>query len=164
MAKRSTSKPAAEAITPKKETREMSEANEMMYEFSEDISTATPPPPLPIATYEAEIRQVEPKVSNTSGSRYAAVHFVILPDQFPADFEAAEDYPEGVNIIYRRVSLEDDRNSRARLRSFLEAIGAPMGKSIDLSDWIGHTARVSVASSEWDGNLRNEITSVSAAD
>lgn len=137
---------------------------ETMIEFSEDIGEATPPAPLPIGQYEAEIRGAEVKIANATGKRYAAVMFNINPDQFPADFEDAGDYPEGVTLIYRRVPLEDDRTSRSRLRQFLNGIGAPTGKSINLNDWVGLVARVQVGTSEWEGVMRNEITVVSAAD
>lgn len=134
-----------------------------MYEFSEDIGEATPPPPLPVNQYDGEIRSVEGKVSTNTGKRYAAVHVNISPDSFPADYEAAEEFPEGMTLIYRRVPLEDDRASRARLRQFLEAIGAPTGKSIDLNDWIGLSARWQLNQSEWEGQMRNEIVGVSAS-
>jgi hypothetical protein len=131
-------------------------------EFSEDISTAEAPPPIPKMDYVAQIRDANITLSS-KGTRYAAVTFYIAPDQLPADFPA-EIYPDGVTIVYRRVSLEDNNNSRYRLRKFCEAIGAPAAKRIDVSEWIGREALVSVNHETYEGQDRHVIQTVKSAD
>lgn len=134
----------------------------MIVEFSTDISEAEPPPPLPIGEYDAEIRSVAKATSKDKGTRYALVNFFIPPEQFPADFDA-DVYPDGVTIAYRRVSLEDNGMAKWNLRRFGEAINVPMGTRIDMTTWIGQTARVSIEHEMYLGIPRAVITKVSAA-
>lgn len=149
--------------TPKESTK-MSEEMETMLEFSEDIGEATLPPPLPSAQYLGEIRSAEVKVSANSGNRYADIVFCIDPTEFPADFEGAEDFPEGMILHYRRLLVEDDRTSRARLRKFIEAIGASTGAQIDMNSWVGLQARLALSITEFNGEQRNDIAAVTSAD
>lgn len=130
-------------------------------EFDEDISQAEAPIPLPVGDYPAEIRGATRKTSQTSGKEYAATQFFISPDSYPADFTEGE--PDGSILTFNRVSLENTPASRYRLRKFLEAIGAPAGSKIDLNDWVGRTATVTIAHDEYEGVNRAVISKVSAA-
>jgi len=142
----------------------MSEELPSIVEFSEDISEAEAPPPLPISDYEADIRSAVQKISTTSGNRYAEIGFHIDVDQFPADYDV-ENAPDGKLIMYRRLTLTDDRAGRYRVRMFCETIGAePPSTKLDLAGWVGLRAKVSVDHSEYEGVTREEIAKVSAID
>jgi len=128
-------------------------------EFSEDISSAEAPPPIPRTDYSATIKDAQVKVSQTKGTRYCSVTFHIAPDQLPADFPA-DVYPDGVVIAYNRVGMEDNPGARYRLRKFCEAIGAVPSKRIDVSEWIGLEAVVSIAHETYEGLVRHTIDRV----
>ncbi len=130
-------------------------------EYSEDISDAEAPDPLPPGEYEAEIKGVEAKVGVSSGKKYAAVQFYIPVDQYPPDYPV-EHNPDGVTITYRMVPLEDTPRARFQCRRFCEAIGAKPGKRIDLNDWMSLSAMVGVQNEEYEGIPREVITKVSA--
>lgn len=129
-------------------------------EFSEDVGSQEAPVPLPVGDYAAEIRGATQKTSQ-AGNPYASVQFFIPPEQYPADYTEGE--PDGTVLTYNRVSLVDSPASRHRLRKFCEAIGAPTGKSIDLNDWVGRSASVTVQHDEYEGEKRAAIGKVSAA-
>lgn len=130
-------------------------------EFSEDIAEAEAPEPLPEGDYTAEIMGAEVRISQT-GKKYGAISFMISPDEYPADYPV-ENAPDGVLIVYRRVSLEDTPTARFMTRRFCEAIGAPMARQLDLSQWVSLSAKVHVTNSEWEGIPRAEIDRVEAA-
>lgn len=131
-------------------------------QFSEDIASAEKPPLLPANEYDAEIRGAEVKES-AKGNKYVAVTLVISPDNYPVDFDPAN-APDGKTLSYNRLSAEDDMRSRYNMRKFCTAIGATMSKEIDLSDWIGLTAKVSVKHTEFEGESREEIGKVGSAE
>lgn len=131
-----------------------------VFEFSEDISQAEQPDPLPEGSYSASIEQAVGKVSQ-SGKKYAAVTFMIPPEQFPADYPV-ENAPDGKKLTYRRVPLEDDKQSHFRLRQFCEAIGVPVTKQLDLKQMVGMTATVHIKHGEWEGVTREEVDRVEA--
>lgn len=141
----------------------MSEELPSVVSFTQDISEAEPPPALPAQDYEAEIRAVAPKVSQNSGNTYAEVMFYIDPSQYPVDFDV-ENAPDGKTIPYRRVLLTDNQQARYRIRKFCEAIGAAMGRDIDLNDWIGLRASVTIQHESVEGVDRENIVKVSAID
>ena len=130
-------------------------------EFEEDIGTAEAPPPLPAGDYTAEIRAAVRKTSANTGNEYGSVQFFIPSDQYPADF--TDGPPEGSLLTYNRVSVSDTPAGRHRLRKFVEAIGAPTGKTIDMNQWLGRTAIVTVQHSTYEGETRAEIAKVTAA-
>jgi len=128
-------------------------------EFSEDISQAEAPTPLPVGEYPAEIRGATQKTSN-AGNPYAQVQFFIAPEAYPADFTEGD--PDGQVLTFNRVSLQDTPAARHRLRKFCEAIGAPAGQRIDLNDWVGRTATVAVQHDTYEGEPRAVIGKVVA--
>lgn len=151
----------ASVATTKGKTN-MAEQNNMpsVIEFDDDISQAEPPVPLPVGDYPAEIRAATQKTSQ-AGNPYAAVQFFISADAYPADYTEGE--PDGTLLTFNRVSLQNTPGSRHRLRKFGEAIGAPLGKKIDLSDWVGRTATVTIQHDTYEGETRAAIGKVTAA-
>lgn len=134
----------------------------MIIEFSEDISEAEAPDPLPVGDYRAQIRSAAPRVSVNTGNKYAAVGFYISPDEYPADYDA-NNAPDGKTVLYRRVSLEDNPAARFNMRRFCEAIGAPMSRSVNMADWLNLEARVTIEHDEFEGINRENITRVNPA-
>jgi len=152
-------KTEAVATTNTTKGNNMSDAMGIL-EFSEDVGSQDAPVPLPAGDYTAEIRAAAKKTSATTGNDYVQVTFFIQPDQYPADYSEGD--PDGQALTFNRVSTQDTPAGRYRLRKFLEAIGAKMGKSIDLNDWVGLTATVKVDSETYEGETRAVIKSVVA--
>ena len=94
-------------------------------------------------------------------TRYAAVTFNISSDQYPADYKDGN--PDGATLIYRRVSLEDNPQARYGTKKFIESIGAPLGKKVDVSEWIGMDAVVEVGHETYEGVNRAQIQRVRAS-
>lgn len=139
----------------------MTEEAMSIIDFSNDINDAEPPEPLPTGDYVATIQKAEVKISQRD-TKYCAVSFYIKVEDYPADFPV-ENAPDGKTIIYRRVGLEDTQQSRYMLRRFCEAIGAPMSAQIDVNDWMGLEAQVTVDHDEYEGVTRENITRVNPA-
>ncbi len=139
----------------------MSEELPTIIDYSEDISDAEQPEPLPMGDYPITIRSAEARESLNTGKRYAAVGCYISPEDYPADYPT-ENAPDGKTIIYRRVSLEDTPQARFTMRRFCEAIGAPMSSRIDLNDWVNLEATALIDVSEYEGILREEIRRLEA--
>ena len=131
-------------------------------EFSQDIGEAEAPPPLPVGEYTATVEGLEKKVSNTSGREYLGVIVRISPDDFPADFDGSL-YPDGVQLNYNRLFLDDNPRNRYTMRKWCEALGAPMGKQIDPNDWIGMTLRVGISHRKWEDEDRPNIQKIATA-
>jgi hypothetical protein len=151
---------AALASETKRTSKTMADNEPSIIEFSEDISKAEAPTPLPKGDYPAEIRAATRKTSQ-AGNPYAQVLFFISPESYPADFTEGD--PDGQTLGFNRVSLQDTPASRHRLRKFGEAIGAPLGKTLDLNDWVGRTATVTIDHDTYEGETRAQITKVTAA-
>jgi len=129
-------------------------------EYSEDISDAEAPPPLPPGTYVASIRASEKRLNAKQTGYYAATTFFISPDEYPADY--VDGNADGTSIIYRRVSVEDNPMARFGMRTFCETVGAKMGKTIDLNNFVGLEARVEITNEMWEGFPRHQINKVLA--
>lgn len=144
------------------------EVNEMesIVEFSENIEDAEAPSPIPHGDYAAEIRNVVRAESKNTGNRYADITFIIPADQFPADWEDAAEYPEGLPIHYRRVMLEDNKRARYNFKRFCENVGASVaGKQVDLTAFLGCQATVTIDHQpDLQGLPRAEIVAVKAVD
>ena len=139
----------------------MSDEVMSIVEFSEDISDAEAPEPLPVGEYAATIEAVEAKRSQRD-TLYAAVTFSIKPEEYPADFPL-ENAPDGKRIVYRRCSLEDNPQARYMLRQFIENIGATPSKRIDVNEWVGLEASIQLDHDEYEGVTREQIVRVNAA-
>ena len=130
-------------------------------EFSEDVADQEAPDPLPNGEYEAQVKNAEVKVSTTSGKKYCAVTFYVGTDQYPADYPV-ENAPDGVSIIYRMVPLEDNPQARFRLKTFMLDLGVKPSKRVDVSQFVGCTAKIGIAHEEYEGIPREVIKKVSA--
>jgi hypothetical protein len=130
-------------------------------EYADDVANAKAPAPLPVGKYHASIVEVKPMVSNAKGTKYAAVTFLVPPEQYPADY--TDGAPDGSKMIYRRVSMEANPMAMFMMKRFLTAIGAPTGRRIEVTDWIGRQATIEIAHTTYEGQLRGEIKAVEAA-
>lgn len=151
----------APLLASKQKDKNMSEELPSVIEFDEDIAEAEAPVPLPVGDYPAEVRGATHKTGNTSGNPYAAVQFYISSEAYPADYTEGE--PDGMLLTFNRVSLQNTPAGRHRLRKFIEAIGAPAGTKIDLNDWVGRTATVTIAHDTYEGEVRAQIQKVTPA-
>lgn len=132
-------------------------------EFSQDIATAERPPLTPVGEYPATI--IDAKIAlSKKNTKYADVTFSIERDAFPADFaELVGPTMERKQLHYRRLSLEDNPQSRFNLRQFLEAIGSPASKVIRPSEWVGLEAKIGVDHDTYQGVTNEQIKKVSSA-
>jgi hypothetical protein len=129
-------------------------------EFSIDLNKQEAPEPLPAGKYTGVIRQAEVKESQR-GTMYGAISFHISADQYPADFKDGSD--DGLTLVYRRVGLEDNPQARYGTKRFIEAIGAPLSKKIDVNDWVGMEAALEVKHDTYEGVTRAVVDRVHAA-
>ena len=135
--------------------------DESILTFSEDISTAEAPDPLPIGMYPASIHSIEVKTSSNSGNKYFDVRFRVRPDDFPADFPL-ENAPDGALIPYRRVVVEDTPRHRHNVRLFCEACGVAASKQINVNEFLGAEVQLDIVHDEYNGVTREDVKSVSA--
>lgn len=138
----------------------MSEELSSIVEFSIDLNKQEAPEPLPAGSYTGVIRNAEVKESQR-GTMYAAVSFHIGADQFPADYKDGTE--DGLTLVYRRVGLEDNPQARYGTKRFIEAIGAPLSKKIDVSEWVGLEADLEVEHDTYEGVTRAVVNRVRAA-
>ncbi len=137
----------------------MSEELSSIVEFSVDLNDQEAPDPLPVGAYTGVIRKAEVRESQR-GTRYGAVSFHIDSDQYPADFtDGSED---GLTLIFRRVGLEDNPQSRFGTKRFIESIGAPLSKKVDVNEWVGMEAALDVVHDTYEGVTRAVIDRVRA--
>jgi len=129
-------------------------------EFSQDISDAQPPPPLPVGPYPAEIVGVQTRVSATTGNEYVQVTFRVNSDSYPADFTEGD--PDGTVLMYNRLTTEDTPTMRYRWRKFLENVGGPRGRKLDLGALVGLRGPIDIAHQENEGEQRPTIARILA--
>lgn len=129
--------------------------------FGEDISDAEAPKALPANDYPGEITEVGVAPSKSSGKPRAAVTFRIAPEDFPADYEDSDAFADG-KFVTTYIPCGDDKASRWRVRRFCEAIGAPLGATVDTNSWIGKKAMLSVEPDEFEGIERERVRKVEA--
>lgn len=142
----------------------MSEENNLptAFEFSQDISSQEAPPPMPKGKYLATIEAAEAKVSANSGNTYADITFTIAPDQFPADYSAINQ--DAVKIHYRSLVLsKDDAKTRYSIRQFCERLRVPVSRKLDLNDFLGKTAMLTIDHRKYQGVDQPEIKAVEPA-
>lgn len=130
-------------------------------EFSQDLTNAEQPPPLPVGIYTATIVSVQKRVSNTSGKEYLNIGLRVPPEAYPADYPDGD--PEGTMLFYNRVQTADTGNNRFALKRLCLAIGAPLGSRIDLLSWIDLTCNVEITHQEYEGEMRAQISKVMPA-
>jgi len=129
-------------------------------EFSQDLSDAQPPPPLPVGPYQAEIVSAVWRTSGTTGGEYAQIMFRVHPDAYSADY--TDGNPDGTELAYNRLRKEDTPQSRWRWRLFMERVGGPLSRTIDLNTLIGLHGTIDVTHQEYEGEQRAQIARVLA--
>lgn len=136
--------------------------DESILTFSEDISDAEAPDPLPAGSYPASVHSVEVKVSGNSGNRYLDLGVRIAPDDFPADFPP-ENAPDGAIIHYRRCVVEDTPRHRYNVRKLCEACGVAASKEINVNEFLGAPITVRIEHDTYQGVTRENIVSIDSA-
>jgi hypothetical protein len=129
-------------------------------EYSQDLTNAEQPPLLPPGAYAAEIVGATEKVSKTNGHKYLNVVARINAESYPADYTDGD--PEGIELQYNFIQLDDSPRNRFQMRRFLERVGAPLSRKVDLNDLIGRTMTVDVVHNEWNDEQRLQIARVLA--
>lgn len=142
-----------------KGTNRMSELTSII-EYNESLEAAEAPVPLPVGDYPAEIRGAEIKTSQ-NGNKYVNVTFYIAPESYPADFTEGD--ADGTTLSFGRLSPENTVKARYGMKKFATAIGAKLGKTLDLNDWIGLNAVVEIDHREWEGQKNPNIKAVKPA-
>jgi hypothetical protein len=134
---------------------------ESIIEYSEDVTDAEPPVPLPASEYDGEIASAFVKLSQ-KGTRYVAVQVRIDPKDYPADYDADAE-PDGI-MLNGFVGAEDNPKARYRMRKHCETIGVTTPtRSLDTSDWVGQTVRVEVINEPWEGVMQHKLKRFIAA-
>jgi hypothetical protein len=129
-------------------------------EYTEDLTHAEAPPLLPPGPYPAEIVGAMEKVSKTNGHKYLNVVARINAESYPADFTDGD--PDGIELQYNFIQLEDTPRNRYNMRRFLERVGASLSRKVDLNDLIGRTMTVEVVHNEWNEEQRLQIARILA--
>ena len=132
---------------------------DMIVNYSEDISTAEKPEPLPVGEYQFEIREVTRAVS-AKGMSYCVPMMFIAPEQYPPDY--VDGNPDG-NLLRGFVSLSDDKAARFRMRKYCETIGAPVSNQLDLNEWVGLSGTVEVIHQEYEGEMQSNAKKITPA-
>lgn len=128
--------------------------------FSEDITDAEAPEPLPEREYPATIVEVT-RQDSKAGDPMAVVKWKISEDDYPADYDAGN--APGGKTLTQYVLMQDTPAGRHRSRRYCEAIGAPTSKRLDVKSWVGLNATVTVKHEEYEGVNRERISKVDAA-
>jgi hypothetical protein len=138
----------------------MPEELSSIVEFSIDLNDQEAPEPLPAGEYAGVIRKAEVRESQR-GTMYGAISFYVGADQYPADFKDGPD--DGLTLVFRRVGLEDNPQARYGTKRFIQAIGAPLSKKVDVNEWVGLEAALDVVHDTYEGVTRAVIDRVRAA-
>ncbi len=139
----------------------MSEELGSILEYQETLANAEAPAALPAGDYPAEIVGATVGRSASSGRLNVKVDFIIKPEDFPADFEDAESYADGMTLS-TYVSAEPDKKSRFKMRQFCEKIGIKPTAKIDVNDFVGKRAQVKTSVEAYEGVDQTRIRSVEA--
>lgn len=135
------------------------QAMETMLEYSEDIASAEAPNPLPARDYIGEVRSVKKAISKTSGKTYFDIGLYIDPAQYPVDY--TDGNPDGTVLHYRRLLYEDTPQGRYNMRRMCETLNVPMSTRINLAEWIGKKAKVTVTHETYEGLPRHQADRLS---
>jgi len=129
-------------------------------DYGVDLSTVEQPPLLPPGPYPAEIVGATEKTSG-KGNRYLNIVFRIHPESYPADFVDGD--PDGIELHYNLVQLENSARNRYQMRRLLERIGMNIHvSSVDFNDMIGRTATIETTHTEWQDEQRVQVARVLA--
>lgn len=130
-------------------------------EFSQNLKDAEAPEALPPGDYPGEIVAAEYGLSQSSGKPRVDVTFRIKPEDFPADYKDVDSFADGKQLHFY-LGASDDKATRFRFRKFLEAIGAKLSAKVDVNDWIGKSAMLTLTNEEFEGVDRERVQRVSS--
>lgn len=136
----------------------MSEMGSIL-EFTENLKDAEAPKALGNVELPGEITGADYGLSKSSGRPQVDVTFRIKPEDYPADYEDVGSFPDGKTVHFY-LNASDEKVARFRMRQFCEAIGAKLGAKIDINDWIGKTAMLSLGVDDFEGVDRERILRV----
>lgn len=130
----------------------MSEDTELnnVFEFSEDVSNATAPVPLPKRNYPAEVRGS--KIADSAskpGKKNLELDLYVAPESYPADYQDGN--PDGETLKFWR-PLRDDAKGRFGMKKFNEALGVKSSAKVDANDYMGCTCTVEI---DWRKDLED---------
>lgn len=128
--------------------------------YSEDITTAEKPAPLPEGEYIGTIEKAELKTSAAKGTKYVAVSFKVPVESYPADYDV-NNAPNGTTLTFMIMAADLPRNRHA-MRKFCEAVGAPTGTEIRYGEWQGLSGRLTIAHETYEGEINARIKKVEA--
>lgn len=129
--------------------------------YDDDITTAERPDPLPEGEYEGVVDRAEVKTSARTGNKYVDIIFKVPSEQFPADYDLSL-APNGVSLRHMVMYSQSPRDKFA-MRKFCETIGASTGAQINLGEWQGLSAKLTVAHETYEGEKNAKIKKVEAA-
>jgi len=124
--------------------------------FSQDIASAEAPPPLPARAYRAEVIGASIRAAASSGVPYLNIQFRVPADQYPADYPDGDPY--GTILYYNRIQATDTPQNRYRWRQAMTRLGGPLSMEIDVNSLIGLNANIEVTHSEYEGEMRAQIS------
>ena len=127
-------------------------------EYSEDVSTAEAPPPLPARIYPAQVVGASAKVSKNTGNMYVNLLTRISPDAYPVDYTMGN--PDGTTLPYNRTIIADTYEGRYRMRLLCEALGVQPSRNVDLNQFMGCACRVEIVHDKFEGVDRHQINAV----
>ena len=136
----------------------MSGSQQTIMRFSQDITNAEAPPPLPARQYRAEIIGAFIRPAQSSGVPYLNIQFRVPAEAYPADYTDGD--PEGTVLYYNRVPATDTPTNRHRWRVLMEKIGGPLSMEVDLNSLIGLWGNIEVVHQEYEGEQRAAIARV----
>ncbi len=133
-----------------------------LIELSLDLGEMQEYEALPDGPYNAEVRDVETKVSEKIPTGYFVLSLMVPVEEFPADYDATN-APEGVPLTYARVKIPtaEDRRSVKPFKTLLSAMGIEAtGTSFDPQDWVGKQVQVLLKADEYQGVATNQVEAI----
>lgn len=127
--------------------------------YAEDLANAEAPSPLPMREYRATVREAKIAESKSSGKANLNVVWVIPADQYPADY--TDGNPDGTTLS-SYFSVEDNAQARFRMRRFIEAVGAKLGREIDPAQLVGLEAMLKIEHEPYQGVKQARIAGIRA--
>lgn len=126
-------------------------------EFDEDLNNVEAPKPLPAGQYAATILSAEPMMSRNGEHKMAKVTWAIPAEEYPADY--VDGNPAGTQLT-QYLMLDNTARAKFALKRFVQAIGAPLSNTVDLTTWLGLAARVEVTNEPFEDTLTARLKKV----
>ena len=126
-------------------------------EFDEDLNNVEAPKPLPAGQYAATILSAEPMMSKNGEHKMAKVTWSIPAEEYPADY--VDGNPAGTQLT-QYLMLDNTARAKFSLKRFVQAIGAPLSNTVDLTTWLGLAARVEVTNEPFEDTLTARLKKV----